>query len=323
MRPLLALLAFLLASPLAAAQGYPGGTVRIVVPYAAGGGTDTIARLVSQRLSEIWKQPVIVENRPGANAMLGTDVVAKAKPDGLTLGLVIATQAINPSMYLKLPYRVTDFAPVTLLAEYPFILTVTPSLPARTAAEFIALAKAKPGAITFASSGIGSGPHLGVELLKQRAGIDLLHVPYKGAGPANTDLIAGHVQMFFNNLLAAGQMIQGGQLRALAVTSLKRSPALPEVPALSELLPGFAVTGWYGLVAPAQTPVAIIDKIQNDVAQVLRDDKIRANLAGDGAVPIASTPEEFRLFLASETEKWAAAIKASGATEPPKKVAAE
>ena len=309
-------LGLLLAPAFAQAQSYPSGTVRIVVPYAAGGGTDTIARLIGQRLNELWKQPVIIDNRAGANGMLGTDMVAKAKPDGLTLGLVIATQAINPSMYKKLPYSEADFAPVTLLAEYPFIMVVTPSFPAKTAQEFIALAKAKPGAITFASSGVGSGPHLGVELLKQRSGIDLLHVPYKGASPATTDLIAGHVNMFFNNLLASAQMISGGQLRALAVTSAKRSPVLPDVPALSELLPGFAVTGWYGLIAPANTPREIVDKIQKDVAQVLADPKVRDNLAGDGAVAVASTPDEFRAFIAAETEKWAAVIKTAGVTAP-------
>ena len=313
----LALLAALLLTPtLASAQGFPSGTVRIVVPYAAGGGTDTIARLIGQRLNELWKQPVIIDNRGGANGMIGTDMVAKAKPDGLTLGLVIATQAINPSMYKKLPYSEADFAPVTLLAEYPFIMVVTPSFPPKTAEEFIALAKARPGTITFASSGIGSGPHLGVELLKQRAGIDLVHVPYKGAGPASTDLIAGHVNMFFNNLLASAQMISSGQLRALAVTSLKRSPALPGVPALSEILPGFAVTGWYGIIAPAGTPRDIVDKIRNDVAQVLADPKARVNLAGDGAIPVASTPDEFRGFIAAETEKWAAVIKTAGVTPP-------
>ena len=303
-------------SATAAAQSYPARPVTIVVPNAAGGGTDTIARLIGQRLNELWKQPVIIDNRGGANGMIGTDMVAKAKPDGLTLGLVIATQAINPSMYKKLPYSEADFAPVTLLAEYPFIMVVTPSFPPKTAEEFIALAKARPGTITFASSGIGSGPHLGVELLKQRAGIDLVHVPYKGAGPASTDLIAGHVNMFFNNLLASAQMISSGQLRALAVTSLKRSPALPGVPALSEILPGFAVTGWYGIIAPAGTPRDIVDKIRNDVAQVLADPKVRDNLAGDGAIPVASTPDEFRGFIAAETEKWAAVIKTAGVTPP-------
>jgi tripartite-type tricarboxylate transporter receptor subunit TctC len=316
MRRLVLIVALWLAPALAAAQTYPSGTVRIVVPYAAGGGTDTIARLIGQRLNELWKQPVIIDNRAGANGMLGTDTVAKAKPDGLTLGLVIATQAINPSMYKKLPYSEADFAPVTLLAEYPFIMVVTPSFPARTAPEFIALAKARPGSITFASSGVGSGPHLGVELLKQRAGIDLLHVPYKGAGPATTDLIAGHVNMFFNNLLASAQMISGGQLCALAVTSAKRSPVLPDVPALAELLPGFAVTGWYGLVAPANTPREIVDKIQKDVAQVLADPRVRDNLAGDSALPVGSTPDEFRAFIAAETDKWAAVIKTAGVTAP-------
>jgi tripartite-type tricarboxylate transporter receptor subunit TctC len=309
----LAVLILALAFPtMASAQTYPSGTVRIVVPYAAGGGTDAIARLVGQRLAELWKQPVIIENRGGANGILGTDVVAKAKPDGLTLGIVIATQAINPSMYKKLPYSEKDFAPVTLLAEYPFIMVVTPSVPAKTAQEFIALAKSKPGAITFASSGNGSGPHLGVELFKQQAGIDMIHVPYKGAGPATTDLIAGHVQMMFNNLLASAQVIAGGQLRALAVTSAKRSAALPNVPAMSEIIPDFAVTGWYGMVAPAQTPPDIVAKIQKDVAQVLNDPKLRDTLAGDGAIPVGSTPDQFRAFIAAETAKWARVIKAAG-----------
>ena len=311
LRPLAFALTLLLPS-LASAQTYPSGTVKIVVPYAAGGGTDTIARLVGQKLAEMWKQPVVIENRGGANGMLGTDTVAKAKPDGQTLGIVIATQAINPSMYKKLPYGENDFAPISLLAEYPFIMVVTPSLPAKTAAEFIALAKSKPGALTFASSGNGSGPHLGVELLKQKAGIDLVHVPYKGAGPATTDVIAGHVQMFFNNLLASAQMIQSGQLRALAVTSAKRSPVLPDVPALSEIIPGYVVTGWYGMIAPAGTPPAIVNKIQADVAQVLNDPKIRDSLAGDGAIAVASTPDQFRTFIAAETAKWAAVVKAAG-----------
>jgi tripartite-type tricarboxylate transporter receptor subunit TctC len=273
-----------------------------------------VARLIALRLTERWKQTVIVENKPGANAIIGTEAVAKAKPDGLTLGLVIATQAINPSMYKKLPYRAEDFAPVTQISEYPFIMTVTPSLPAKTVPEFIALAKAKPGSITFASSGIGSGPHLGVELLKQRAGIDLLHVPYKGASPANNDHIAGHVQMFFNNLLTCSQLIAGGQLRALAVTSAKRSPGLPNVPALAEFVPGFVVTGWHGLVAPAGTPRAIVEKIRNDVVEVLRDPKIRDNLATDGALVVAGTPDQFRDFIVSETAKWAAVIQTAGVT---------
>jgi tripartite-type tricarboxylate transporter receptor subunit TctC len=301
-----------LASP-AAAQTYPSGTVKIVVPYPAGGGTDTIARVIGQRLSTIWKQSVIIDNRPGANGILGTDAVAKSKPDGLTLGLVIAAHAINPSLTKKMPYRTeSDFAPITLLAEYPFVMVVTPSLPATTAAEFIALARAKPGEIAFASSGNGSGPHLGVELLKEKAGINLLHVPYKGAAPATTDVVAGHVQMMFNNLLASVQMIRSGQLRVLAVTSAKRAPALPDAPALAEVIPGFSVTGWYGLLAPAGTPQPIVDKVRADVAQVLKDDEIRERLAGDGAIPVAGSPDEFRAFIAAEIEKWAAVIRTAG-----------
>lgn len=291
---------------------YPAGTVKIVVPYPAGGGTDTIARLLGQKLSARWKQPVVIENRPGANGIIGTDMVAKAKPDGLTLGLVIATQAINPSLYKKLPYRSSDFAPITLVAEYPFIMTVTPSLPAKTTAEFISLAKSKPGTITFASSGIGSGPHLGAELLKQAAGLDLLHVPYKGAGPATSDLIAGHVQMMFNNMLASMSVVKAGMLRVVAVTSAQRSPALPDVPAISETIPGFSVTGWYGLIAPAATSPEIVDRIHADVRQALTDAELRSRLAEDGAIPVASSPSEFRTFLAAEESKWAGVIKAAG-----------
>jgi tripartite-type tricarboxylate transporter receptor subunit TctC len=308
----IALAAAALASP-AAAQTYPSGTVKIVVPYPAGGGTDTIARVIGQRLSTIWKQSVIIDNRPGANGILGTDAVAKSKPDGLTLGLVIAAHAINPSLTKKMPYRTeSDFAPITLLAEYPFVMVVTPSLAATTAAEFIALARAKPGEIAFASSGNGSGPHLGVELLKEKAGINLLHVPYKGAAPATTDVVAGHVQMMFNNLLASVQMIRSGQLRVLAVTSANRAPALPDAPALAEVIPGFSVTGWYGLLAPAGTPQPIVDKVRADVAQVLKDDEIRERLAGDGAIPVAGSPDEFRAFIAAEIEKWAAVIRTAG-----------
>ena len=305
-------LAAALASP-CGSQTYPSGTVKIVVPYPAGGGTDTIARVIGQRLSAVWKQSVIIDNRPGANGILGTDAVAKSKPDGLTLGLVIAAHAINPSLYKKMPYKTeNDFAPITLLAEYPFVMVVTPSLPATTAAEFVALAKAKPGEIAFASSGNGSGPHLGVELLKEKAGINLLHVPYKGAAPATTDVVAGHVQMMFNNLLASVQMIRSGQLRVLAVTSARRAPALPDAPALAEVIPGFSVTGWYGLLAPAGTPQAIVDKVRADVAQVLKDEEIRERLAGDGAIPVASSPDDFRAFIAAEIDKWAAVIRTAG-----------
>ena len=310
----LALLAALLLTPtLASAQGFPSGTVRIVVPYAAGGGTDTIARLIGQRLNELWKQPVIIDNRGGANGMIGTDMVAKAKPDGLTLGLVIATQAINPSMYKKLPYSEADFAPVTLLAEYPFIMVVTPSFPPKTAEEFIALAKARPGTITFASSGIGSGPHLGVELLKQRAGIDLVHVPYKGAGPASTDLIAGHVNMFFNNLLASAQMISSGQLRALAVTSSQRWPTLPNVPTMEEAgMPDFVTSIWFGVMAPAGTPREIVDKLSRAAIEAAKSPEVIAAWRPQGIDPQIAGPDDFGRFVVKEMARWSEVASAAG-----------
>ncbi|HEV7393532.1 MAG TPA: tripartite tricarboxylate transporter substrate binding protein, partial [Burkholderiales bacterium] len=251
---------------------YPNRAVRVVVPFPPGGGTDIISRTVAQRLSETWGQPVIIDNRGGANGIIGTDLGAKAKADGYTLLVVIATHAINPSLYRKLPYdTAADFAPITLMAQYPFILTIHPSLPAKTVREFIALAKTKPGQLSYASSGNGSGPHLGFELLKKVARIDVVHVPYKGAGPANVDLISGQVQAMFNNFLAAMPQIKAGRLRVLAVTSDRRSPAMPELPTLGESgLPGFDVTGWYALLAPAGTPREIANKVQADVAGALR-----------------------------------------------------
>jgi tripartite-type tricarboxylate transporter receptor subunit TctC len=296
----------------AAAQvPYPNRAVRVVVPFPPGGGTDIISRTVAQRLSETWGQPVIIDNRGGANGIIGTDLGAKAKPDGYTLLVVIATHAINPSLYRKLPYdTATDFVPITLMAQYPFILTVHPSLPAKTVREFIALAKTKPGQLSYASSGNGSGPHLGFELFKSVARIDVVHVPYKGAGPANVDLISGQVQAMFNNFLAAMPQIKAGRLRVLAVTSAKRSPVMPELPTLAESgLPGFEVTGWYALLAPAGTPRDIAGKVQADVAGALRVPAVHSRLSSEGAEPVGSTPDQFAKFLAAEIRKWSTVVR--------------
>jgi tripartite-type tricarboxylate transporter receptor subunit TctC len=284
----------------------------MIVPYPAGGGTDLIARMMAQKLGEKWGQQIIVDNRGGANGIIGTELAAKAKPDGYTFAVIIATQAINPALYPKLPYSEADLIPVTLMAQYPFILTVHPSVPAKSAREFIALAKKRPGEMSYASSGNGSGPHLGFELFKTTAGINVVHVPYKGAGPANIDLISGQVQAFFNNVLAARPHIDARKLRVLAVTSVKRSRALPDVSTLAESgLPGFDVTGWYGVLMPTGTPAAIVSKIQLDIAAVLQAPDIGAKLISDGAEPVASTSEQFANFLQSETQKWARVVKAA------------
>lgn len=302
------------AGPDAAAQAYPARPVRMIVPYPAGGGTDIISRTVAHKLGEKWGQQVVVDNRGGANGIIGTDLAAKAKPDGYTLVVVIATQAINPALYPKLPYNSdTDFTPVTLMAQYPFILTVHPSVPAKTAREFIALAKKRPGEMSYASSGNGSGPHLGFELFKSTAGIDVVHVPYKGAGPANTELISGQVQAFFNNVLAARPHIDSGRLRVLAATSARRSKAMPELRTLSESgLPGFDVTGWYGVLVPAGTPAAIATRLQADIAAVLQIPEIASRLSSEGAEPVGSSSAEFAKFLQVETQKWAKVVKAAG-----------
>jgi tripartite-type tricarboxylate transporter receptor subunit TctC len=298
----------------AAAQTYPVRPVRMIVPFPPGGGTDIISRTVAQKLGEKWGQQVLVDNRPGANAIIGTDLAAKSKPDGYTFVVVIATQAINPALYPKLPYNSeTDFMPVTLMAQYPFILTVHPSVPAKTTREFIALAKKRPGEMSYASSGNGSGPHLGFELFKSTAGINVVHVPYKGAGPANTELIGGQVQAFFNNVLAAKPHIDSGRLRVLAVTSAKRSIALPGVPTLAESgVQGFDVTGWYGVLLPAGTAAAIVMKLQTDIAAVLRIAEIASRLSSEGAEPVGSSSAEFAKFLQTETQKWASVVRGAG-----------
>ena len=299
------------ASDAAAQASFPNRSVRIVIPSPPGGGTDLVTRTVAQKLTEAWGQPVIVDNRPGANGIIATDFGAKSKPDGHTLLVVLAIHAINPSLYRQLPYdTAAHFAPISLMAQYPFILTIHPSLPAKTVRELIALAQARPGQLSYASSGNGSGPHLGFELFKSMAKVDFVHVPYKGAGPSNVDLIAGQVQAMFNNFAAAMAHIKTGRLRVLAVTSAKRSQLRPELPTLAESgFPGFDVTGWYALLAPAGTSPAILAKIQADVSGALRVPAVHTRLASEGAEPVGSTAQEFEKFLAAEIRKWAKVIK--------------
>ncbi len=294
------------------AQTFPAKPVTLVVPFPPGGGTDTGGRIIAEQLGKRWGQSVIVENKGGAAGQIGADAVAKAKPDGYTLLLGnIGTQAINPSLYTKLPYNPdTAFAPISLLAELPLAMMVNPGVAANTAAEFIVLAKSKPGQMSYSSAGAGGAPHLAAEMFKDRTGTFILHVPYRGGGPAIADLLAGHVQLSFMTVLEASGHIKAGKLRALAVTGDKRVAALPDVPALSEkLLPGFNAISWLGLLAPAGTPKDIVDKIAADVRAILADEVVKARFVSLGGVPRATTPQEFTQLIADDKRRYAQVIR--------------
>jgi tripartite-type tricarboxylate transporter receptor subunit TctC len=305
-----------LAAP-ATAQPFPARLVKIVVPQAPGGATDVFARKIGQLLSERWGQPIVIENRAGAGGVLGTDGVAKSAPDGYTLLVTYAgSQAINPSLYPKIPFdSVGDFQMVATLAVTPFILIVNPKLPAQNLAEFIALAKAKPGTLTYASSGNGSVNHLLGEMVKAETGISMLHVPYRGVAPAITDVIGGQVDAAFSSVPSVLQMIRGGNVRALAVSSARRIAAAPEIPTLAESgLPGFDVNPWWGILAPAGIDMAIVRKINADVADILRTKEMIDFLATQGAEPLITSPEEFLAILQADLVKWAKVVKAAGVT---------
>ena len=300
------------AAPLALAQSYPSRPVTLVVPFPPGGGTDTGGRVIAEQLSRRWGQTVIVENKGGAAGQIGADLVAKAKPDGYTLLLGnIGTQAINPSLYAKLPYDPDKaFAPVSLVAELPLVMMVNPAVAARTPAEFIALAKAQAGKLSYSSSGAGGAPHLVAEMFKDQTRSFIVHVPYRGGGPAIADLLAGHVDLSFMTALEASGHIKAGKLRALAVTSDKRLPALPDVPTLAEgALPGFNAISWIGMVAPAGTPQDIVEKIAADVRAVLADDAVKARFAPLGGVPHATSPQEFGKLIAADRARYAEIIR--------------
>ncbi len=296
------------------AQSYPSRTIRLVVPSSPGGGTDITGRILAQKLSEQLGQQVVVDNRAGAGTVIGNDIVAKSAPDGYTLLMGISTLAINPSMYSKLPYdALSDFAPISQVVSAPNILTVHPSVPAKTVKEFIALAKAKPGSIVFGSAGMGTSPHLSGELFKTMAKIDILHVPYKGSGQSVISLLAGEISASFPSVPTAIPYIKTGRLRGLGVTTSARTRALPDVPSIAEAgLPGYEATQWFGVLAPAGTPRPIVDHLYQEVSRALHAPDVRERLIADGAEPIGSTPEEFAVYIKSETEKWARVIKASG-----------
>jgi tripartite-type tricarboxylate transporter receptor subunit TctC len=306
----------LLAAP-AHAQQYPARVVKLVVPQTPGGATDVFARKLGQLLGERWKQPIIVENRAGAGGVVGTDAVAKAAPDGYTLLVTYAgSQAINPSLYPKIPFdSVKDFQTVATIAVTPFILIVHPKLAARTFAEFIALARARPDALTYASSGNGSVNHLLGEMLKAAAGIGILHVPYRGVAPAITDVIGGQVDSAFSSVPSVLAMVRNGNVRALAVSSARRIATAPEIPTIAESgFPDFDVNPWWGILAPAGTDMAIVRKINTDVADILRTREMIDFLATQGAEPLITSPDEFLKILQADLVTWAKVVKDAGVT---------
>ena len=296
---------------------YPVSPIRIVVPFTAGGSADIFARVIGAKMSEAWSQQVVIDNRAGSGGVIGSEIAAKAAPDGYTLMMgITANIAINPALYKKLPYDpVRDFVPVTLVASAPYVMVVSPSLPARTAQEFLALARARPGELNYASMGNGSAGHLTAELLAAMAGIKLTHVPYKVIGTVLTNLASGQVQIYFLGMLSAQAQLKSGKLRALAITGAKRSLMMPDLPTLAEAgVPGYEVTGWYGVFAPAHTPRRIVLRLNAEIARILNLHDVRQRLSAEGAELMASTPEQFGAFIKSELAKWSKAVKISGAT---------
>ncbi len=293
---------------------YPSKPVRIVVPFAPGGSTDILARTIAQKLTETWKQQVLVDNRAGANGIIGADLVAKAAPDGYNLVMgSIGTHATNASLYSKMPYdTLRDFSPISLAALVELVLVVHPSLPAHSVKELIALAKAQPGKLDYASGGQGASQHLAMELFQYMTGVKMIHVPYKGSGPALPDLLSGQAPIMFADMPLVSQYIKADRLRALAVANKTRNRALPKVPTVAEAgVPGYYATAWYGLFAPGATPAPIVTKLNTEVVRILHAPDVQERLRGIGADPVGDTPQEFREFQRSEMERWAKVIRAA------------
>ncbi len=293
---------------------YPSRPVRLVVPFAAGGTNDILGRIVAERFAEKLGQPFVADNRAGANTVVGSEIVARAAPDGHTLLIVSASIAVNPSLMRKLPYDTAqDFAPVGNVASGPYLMVVHPAVPAKSVAEFIAWAKTQQGKVNFASTGTGGPPHLCAELLKVTAGIDMQHIPYKGGGAVLPDLIAGRVSMFFGSIATLKPHLDSGRLRAVAMSTVKRAAAMPEVPTFIESgLPGYEVNGWYGLFATGKTPRAIIERLNGTLQQILLDADTRAQLHKNGLEPAPGSASEFNNLLRTELVKWANVVKAAG-----------
>ena len=314
-RLLLGLLLAVAAVAPAGADTYPTRPIRWVVGYPAGGTTDIIARIIAQAITPALGQQVLVDNKPGAANNIGTDFVLKSAPDGYTVLLVNPANAINATLYAKLPFNfLADWAPIASIARVPNVMEVNPKVPAKTIPEFIAYAKANPGKINLASSGSGTSVHLSGELFKSMTGVDLLHVPYKGAAPALTDLVSGQTQIMFDNMPSSIGFIKSGELRALGVTTAKRNAALPDVPAVAEFVPGYEASAWFGMAGPKGLPAEVVAKLNKAINAALADPAVKTRLAELGGDPLPGTPAEFGALHAAETEKWAKVVKASGAT---------
>ena len=306
--------AFPAVSHVAWAQTYPTRPVRWIVGFAAGGGTDIVARLTGQWLSDRLGQQFIIENRPGAGNNIGTEAVVNAAADGYTILLANVSNAINAALYEKLKFNfIRDIAPVAGIITVPATIVLHPSVPAKTVPEFIAYAKANPGKITMASSGIGGASHLAGELFKMMTGVNLVHIPYRGNGPALTDLLGGQVEVMFVSTPSSIEYIRSGKLRALAVTTATRFPMLPEIPTVDEFVPDYEASSWYGVGAPRGTPAAVIAKLNQEINAALSDPRIQARLADLGGIPVGGSPADFGKLIADETEKWAKVVKLSGA----------
>jgi tripartite-type tricarboxylate transporter receptor subunit TctC len=296
----------------AAERDYPNRPIRIIVPQSPGASTDLTARMIGQKLNEAFKQPVVIDNRPGSSGIAGTEIVARSAPDGYTLMVVASSFSINPALGRKLPYdAVRDFTTVSQLSKFPNLLAAHPSFPAKTLPEVIAAAKAKPGQISYASAGLATGTHMSAELLKYMTGIELLHVPYKGGGPAMTAAIGGQTQLVISTSLGLMAHVRSGKLRPIAMTSAKRSPAAPDIPTVAETVPGYEHEPWNGLFAPAGIPKPVLAKINAEVARAVHGAEIKKVFESEGASPVGSTPEEFGAVLKTEIEKWMKVAKAA------------
>ena len=305
-----ALVGVALAAPANGADDYPSRTVRIIAPFGAGGPTDVFTRIVAQELQKSLKQAFVVENKPGAGTTLGTEYVAKAAPDGYTLLMVSGTQTVNETLYPKKAYHLmTDLVPVSPLVDSDLVLVVNPQVPAKTIPELIALAKAKPGTLNFGSSGPGSNYHMAAELLMNLSGIDIVHVPYKGSTGMRTDILSGQIQMLFDSVPTMAAFIKDGKVRALGTSGIKRSPILPDVPTIAEALPGFQATLWVGFMAPRDTPMPIVEKLNSEITKILKRPDIVASWEKQGATPLAMSQPAFATFMQAQVDKWAKVIK--------------
>ncbi len=311
----LALLAFALWPAAAFAQPYPAKPIRFIVPFTPGGGNDTIARLIGQKLAAATGQQVLIDNRPGAGGAIGAEAAAKSAADGYTIFLAgVATHGINPNLRKKLSYDpVRDFDPVSLIASAPLLVVIHPSLPVKSVKQLVALAKAQPGKINYASNGAGGSSHMAVELFKSMTGTSLVHIPYKGLAPALTELLSGEVQLMFSSAVSMLPQVKAGKLRAIAMTGARRSPAIPDIPTVAEAgIPGYETGSWYGIVAPAGTPRPAIDRLSREVIAIVHAPDITKRLEDEAIIPVGSTPEEFTAHIRNELARWAKVIKQSG-----------